>query len=234
MAYEEDMKKTVAALYECASLGLHFMRGTFHLMYGVWKIRHIQHPLVSIFGSSRIKKPSEYLVQAQICARLLNDYGISVLTGGGGGIMEAAASGSPQTAVGIGVRGLRDQQKRETVSYFIEMDYFWSRKWLLLDYSVGFIIFPGGFGTMDELSELLNLMQTKKLRLAPVVLISIQFWRHYKAWLDEARGMDLISQEVIAIITITDDLNHAVSIIDKHCQLTHSTKTIVRQEDSAS
>jgi uncharacterized protein (TIGR00730 family) len=228
------MKKIVAAFFECVSLGFHFIRGTFHLMYGVWKIRHVQNPLVSIFGSSRLKEPSNYLVDAQECARLLNECGISVLTGGGGGIMEAAATGAPHTAVGIGIRGLRDHKKREAVSYFIEMDYFWSRKWLLLDYSRGFIIFPGGFGTMDELSELLNLIQTKKLRHSPIVLIGSVFWRHYKAWLDEALAMDLISQHVAEIIVITDDLSLAVSLISKHCQLSGPGKTLQRQEDLSS
>jgi len=229
------MKKTLAALYECASLGLHFLRGTFNVMYGVWKIRHVQQPLVSIFGSNRLTAPNDFLIQAQTCAQRLNQEGISVLTGGGNGIMEAVATGAPKTTMGIGVRGLHDWKKNtEKKNYFIEMDYFWSRKWILLNYSMGFIIFPGGFGTLDELFELLNLMQEKKLKKSPIICIGTQFWRHYKAWLDEALVMGLISKKIITTMTFTDDLEEAVAIISKHCQAMHVTKTIERQKGSAS
>lgn len=211
------MNRAMTVIFEGLILTGRLIRGTWHLLYGIWKIRKLERPLVSIFGSHILREPSTYLQEAHECARLLNERGISVLTGGGHGIMEAAERGAPETAFGIGVRGLHERPKK-SVSYFIEMDYFWSRKWLLLDYSKGFIVFPGGFGTMDELSELLNLMHVKKLERSPVILIGVQFWHPYKQWLDEALEQKLISKHIVSMITITDDLIHAVSLIEAHCK----------------
>jgi len=149
-----------------------------------------------------------------------------VLTGGGPGIMEAANCGAmpkdkpvkPATTMGIGIKGmLHEEGINVCAGEYIALDYFFSRKWLLINYSIGFIVFPGGFGTFDELSDLLNLLQTGKRFSAPVILIGVEFWRPYVELLNNARKLVVLSPDNEPRIIVTDDLEHAVKVVTEHC-----------------
>src|SRR6266478_3083950 len=140
-------------------LGWRFLRVFFQIIYGAWRVSKLPHPIVSIFGSGKIAQTDKYAREANEIATLLSETGISVLTGGGPGIMEAANCGIFKSkrqktirSIGIRVRGL-DEPRSMCVEENFELDYFFARKWILTQYSSGFIVFPGGFGTLDELSE---------------------------------------------------------------------------------
>lgn len=209
------------------TLAFHFFKATLQMVYAAWKISDLPQPLVSIFGGSRLKKDSPYVVQAHLIAKMLVDRNISVLTGGGPGIMEAASCGAAHEkkegqnrTMGIGVVGLRGEEGFNPCvkDSGIMIDYFFARKYLLISYSFGFIVFPGGYGTMDELSELLTLMQTGKIAEAPVILIGSKYWQHYLAWVEVAREHGLLVRREVSLITVTDDLEYAVTILAAHCE----------------
>lgn len=196
------------------------------IIRGLYSILDLSRPCVSIFGGSRLKQDSIPAKQAYEISAKLVSHGISVLTGGGPGIMEASNCGALSAAkdhgvvtMGIGIRGLiHDQPFNKCAGKKIEFDYFFSRKWLLIHYSVGYIIFPGGLGTMDELSDLLSQMQTGKIPFAPVVLIDKDYWKSYEAWVNLARENHLLSGRYEPHITVTDDIDEAVTILVGHCR----------------
>lgn len=195
------------------------------MIYGVWRISKIQQPIVTIFGGARFPAGDFYFKQAHQVAQQLINENISVLTGGGPGIMQAAScdildnATGKGTIMGIGVRDLRDEPNRCAQEYF-ELDYFFARKWLLITYSRAFVIFPGGYGTLDELFELLTLMQTKKFAPAPVVLIGTEYWHGFMEWFKkEAVKHGLISANELDMFTITDDLHKAYCIARDSCNL---------------
>ncbi len=150
---------------------------------------------------------------------------ISVLTGGGGGIMEAAncgvfysETGGKGRTMGIGVRDLVEEGPNHCVHEYFELEYFFARKWLLTHYSIAFVIFPGGFGTIDELSEVLTLIQTNKLKRVPIVLIGKEFWDPFMNWvINEALKHGTVSQKDVDLLIVTDDLDQAFSIIANAC-----------------
>jgi len=188
------------------------IRVIFQLTYGVWRISKLSRPRVSIFGSSQIKQNIYSARQAHQIGRWLIEADVSVLTGGGPGIMEAANCGAfPSGAkkgvksIGIGVQGLEQQKNPCTEEYF-EVTYFWARKWLLTNYSDGFIVFPGGFGTIDELFDVLTLIQTGKIKKVPIVLIDREFWKPFMAWVTgKALEHGMIEAEHVKLFSVTDD-----------------------------
>lgn len=202
----------------------HFVRGVSQLLLGVWRVTKLPEPRVSIFGGSRAGTTSEYVQQAHEFAELLAQHDISVLTGGGPGIMEAANCGIMHVrtkelrTMGIGLSGLRHEKGINPCSQTnIVMDHLWARKWLLIDYSQAYVVFPGGFGTMDELMELLTLIQIERLPRAPIVLIHTAYWHSLLAWIQLAQKEGMISAEHAQLITATDDQDYALSVIQRHC-----------------
>ena len=120
--------------------------------------------------------------------------------------------------MGIGVRDLIEEGPNHCVHEYFELDYFFARKWLLTRYSVAFVIFPGGFGTIDELAEVLTLIQTKKLKRVPIVLIGKEFWDPFMNWvINEALKHGTVSQKDVDLLIVTDDLDQAFSIIANEC-----------------
>ena len=195
----------------------------FNVLYGIFKISKLEHAPVTIFGGARLKPDSIYMKQATELAHKLSDGGIPVLTGGGPGIMEAASCGATQTdrsvitAIGITVSGLSENEPSSPcLPDVIVMDNYGARKWLLIHYSIGFAVFPGGFGTLDELTELLTLIQTKLRDKAPIVLIGKDYWQPIMDWINEsALPLDLIAKEDVDLFTITDDIDQAYRILKK-------------------
>lgn len=199
----------------------------FQLMYGIWKINHLTSPIVSIFGGSRLQVTSRFAYQAHDLAALLVRHDISVITGGGPGIMQAANCGAfhAQTkktqarSIGITVKGLEKEAVNVCAQEKFVVDYFFVRKWLLINYAVAFAIFPGGFGTIDELGDVVTLIQTNQLEKAPIVLIGRDYWGPFMQWLQEcALKEGLVAQKDLDLIQITDDIDEAFEILKLHCE----------------
>jgi len=208
----------------------------FKLLRGMWKLTKLPQPAVTIFGSARMPFESEDGERACAIAKKLTLGGFSIITGGGPGIMGAANRGAFEAAtelriahkegpkkhlpsLGIGLTRLNREQSNPYVHDYIVMEHFFARKWLLIRYSVGFVVFPGGFGTMDELYELLTLIQTERMPKYPIVLVGTEYWKpHHKIIHEQMLTKGLISESDDAIIDlITDDIEEAYRVIVEGC-----------------
>ena len=177
-------------------------------------------PCVSIFGSARMKPDALYYKVASNIAGLLTEEGFGVITGGGPGIMEAGNRGASK-AGGISVGLNIDLPFEQSHNKYIDHDknlkyrYFFVRKVMLVKYAQAFIVLPGGFGTMDEMFEVLTLIQTKKILRVPVVLVGTKFWSGLKDWikLTMLEQMGTINEEDLDLFSITDDPKEVVRII---------------------
>jgi uncharacterized protein (TIGR00730 family) len=201
------------------------MRMNLQLLRGIWKVSGIPLPIVSIFGGSHLNLSDKYAQQAHTIAEKLVARNISVMTGGGPGIMEAASCGAIAfgkagvTSLGIGVTELNENSNPCVQEYF-EVKDFASRKWLLTRYAIGFVVFPGGFGTLDELAEILTLMQTHKLPRVPIVLIGKEYWHFFMHWLTkEALPHGVVTAEHLKLFSVTDNLDEAVNVICSSCTI---------------
>lgn len=187
----------------------------FRIVRGMWKIEKLAPPRVTIFGGAKVLKDSVHAQQAHMLGRMLIERGFSVITGGGPGIMEAANCGAYNKdtvrthSIGIPVEGVNNEKINQCVDTVIPTTHFFIRKWLLMRSAVAFAIFPGGFGTLDELAEVLTLMQTNKLKRFPVVLIDRAYWKHLIEWAHNAAEQGLIAKEDIALLRVTDDIQEA-------------------------
>jgi uncharacterized protein (TIGR00730 family) len=210
------------------SIYKNLIKTMFQLMRGIWRIGHLQGPIVSIFGGSRLQMKSPYAETAHDLASLLIQHDISVITGGGPGIMEAANCGATHAetekttarSIGITVKGLEQEAFNMCAQEKIIVDYFFVRKWLMIEYSVAFAFFPGGFGTLDEFGEVVTLMQTKKLAGVPVVLIGKSFWGPYMQWLhDYPLKEGLIVKKDLDLIKVVDNVDEALQLLKEHCDI---------------
>jgi len=172
---------------------------------------------VSIFGSARTPPDSPHYAAAQETAALLVNAGYAVITGGGPGIMEAANRGAYEAkgvSIGCNIELPFEQGANKYQTRSLTFNYFFVRKTMFVKYSTAFIIFPGGFGTFDELFEALTLIQTRKVRNFPVVLVGKQFWGGMIDWL---RGAVLteknISEDDLVLLHLTDSPTEAVEIV---------------------
>lgn len=175
-------------------------------------------PSVTIFGSARTPPGDPYYQAAVECAAKLTRKGFTVITGGGPGIMEAANKGAHEaggTSVGLNISLPMEQVPNPFQNVELDFRYFFIRKVMFMKYARGFVIFPGGFGTMDEFFEALTLIQTLKVIPFPVVLIGSEFWRGLLDWL--ASTMDqkyhTISPEDFNLFHLTDSIDEAVQIV---------------------
>jgi len=143
-------------------------------------------PAVSIFGSARLTEESFYYQEAFKVARLLSEAGFSIITGGGPGIMEAANKGAKigkGKSIGLNIELPHEQQPNKYQDISLNFRYFFVRKLMFIKYSIGFVIFPGGYGTFDELFEALTLVQTGKIISFPIVLYGSEYWQGLLEWL---------------------------------------------------
>ncbi len=177
-------------------------------------------PAVAVFGSARIRRTDPAYAAGVEVGRLLAQAGYAVITGGGPGAMEAANKGAFEaggTSVGLGIELPFETGLNPYVDLGINFRYFFARKTMFLKYSQGFIVLPGGFGTLDELFEALTLAQTQKVTQFPVVLIGTSYWRGLIDWLGGgplAEGM--IGPRDIDRLTLTDDPAEAVKVIQTY------------------
>lgn len=174
-------------------------------------------PAVTIFGSARTKPEEEDYKAARELARLLGEAGFSIITGGGPGIMEAGNLGGQDAGVrsiGLNIELPFEQHVNPGVSESIEFHYFFTRKTMFLKYATAFVIFPGGFGTMDEFFESLTLIQTGKMRNFPVVLFDKDYWGGLVDWLrDKMLGEGRISEDDMDLFLTTSDTKEACEFI---------------------
>lgn len=177
-------------------------------------------PAVSVFGSSRTRPGAPYYRLAEDVARVLVEHGYGVITGGGPGIMEAANKGCSEAggdSVGLNIVIPHEQVPNPYIDNdkLVNFDFFFVRKVMFSKYAQGFIVLPGGFGTMDELFEALTLIQTGKATRFPVVLLGSAFWSGLVDWIkDQVLGQGNISAEDLDLFHVVDDPTEAVRIID--------------------
>jgi len=176
---------------------------------------------VSIFGSARSHEADPMYKAARETARLLSTAGFEIITGGGPGIMEAANRGAHDAggvSVGCNIELPFEQLPNKYLTKSLSFKYFFVRKTMFIKYSNAYIIFPGGFGTMDEFFEALTLIQTRKIRNFPVVLFGSQYWRGLLAWLTSTMLHEkMINPEDLGLIHLTDSPKDGVDFIIKTC-----------------
>lgn len=178
-------------------------------------------PCVSIFGSARTKPDDKYYQLAENIAKNLSDNGYGVITGGGPGIMEAANKGAYDaggTSVGLNIELPFEQHDNPYIDSdkSIDFDYFFVRKVMFVKYSQGFIVMPGGFGTLDELFEAITLIQTKKIGRFPIVLVGSSFWGGLLDWIKNtllAEGN--ISESDLKLFRVVDTADEAIEHLNK-------------------
>ena len=175
---------------------------------------------VSIFGSSRIKSDDPYYQKAELLARLLAEKGFAVITGGGPGVMEAANKGAAAAggqSVGMNIRLPFEQKPNPYANITIDYKYFFTRKVMFVKYAMAYVVLPGGFGTMDELFEALTLIQTKRIKSFPVILMGSEYWKGLFDWLRKTMLHDnKISPADLELFQIIDDPAEAVKHIQKY------------------
>ncbi len=178
------------------------------------------HNAVSIFGSARVEPEDEYYQKAEKLGFLLAENGFNVITGGGPGIMEAANKGATAgggKSVGMNIRLPFEQKPNPYANIHVDYKYFFIRKVMFVKYAVAYIILPGGFGTMDELFEALTLIQTRRIKSFPVILMGSEYWQGLVNWLKKimlAEGKIIPAD--LNLIQIIDDPEEAVNHIKKY------------------
>ena len=188
---------------------------------GFEKMRQIG-PCVSIFGSVRTKPDNKYYQLAEKIAHTIVDHGYGVITGGGPGIMEAGNKGAHLgggTSVGLNIELPFEQHDNPYIDHdkSINFDYFFVRKVMFVKYSQGFVVMPGGFGTLDELFEAITLIQTKKIDKFPIILVGTEFWSGLMDWI-KATLLDKfgnISAHDLDLIHIVDNETEVLDILDQ-------------------
>lgn len=180
-------------------------------------------PTATIFGGKNVRKDSELAQQVYQLSRLLVKHNISVLTGGGPGVMLAANCGAASIehkkkrtmTLGIGVNGV-DAPFVNECAKVVKVPYFFIRQWLLVRYSQAFIIFPGGVGTVDELFETLNLMKLNKIPTLPIILIDKNYWQPLVDWYyKKGLPQEFIPEHAKDLFVLVDDINQAFEIVKK-------------------
>ncbi|HET8527436.1 MAG TPA: TIGR00730 family Rossman fold protein [Gaiellaceae bacterium] len=181
---------------------------------GFEKVEQIDRPAVSIFGSARVREGAAPYDDARGTARLFAEAGWAVVTGGGPGVMEAANRGCKEgggLSVGFNIELPHEQHVNPYLDVAMTFRHFYARKTMFVKAAEGFVVFPGGFGTADELFESLTLIQTGTVRHFPVVLFGSGFWNPLLAWIrDQALPLQMVSPEDIELLHVTDDADEAV------------------------
>jgi len=174
-------------------------------------------PAVTIFGSARIKESDPYYEKARKLGGLLVRGNLCVITGAGGGIMEAANRGAHEAggiSVGLNIELPTEQIPNRYINKLISFRYFFVRKVMFTKYTHAFIAFPGGFGTLDEVFEMLTLIQTHKIESFPVILIGSEYWNNLYDWMNkDLIDTGRISLEDARLFTIEDSLESVINII---------------------
>ena len=177
------------------------------------------HPAVSIFGSTRTRPGDEVYQRAEQIGKLLAENGFAVITGGGPGVMEAANKGAFSAggkSIGLNIELPLEQKPNPYTNITLNFRYFFVRKVMFVKYAVAYIILPGGFGTMDELLESITLIQTKKIRPFPVILVGSNYWKGFLEWIKEVVLKEgKISSADLDIFQLIDDPQEVIKAIKR-------------------
>ena len=177
------------------------------------------HPAVSIFGSTRVRPGDAVYQKAEHIGKLLAENGFAVITGGGPGVMEAANKGAFSAggkSIGLNIELPLEQKPNPYTNITLNFRYFFVRKVMFVKYAVAYIILPGGFGTLDELLESITLIQTKKIRPFPVILVGSDYWKGFLNWMKEVVLKDeKISLADLEILQLIDEPGEIIKTIKK-------------------
>jgi uncharacterized protein (TIGR00730 family) len=201
-----------------------------------WRVLRIQSELVdgtdkllklgaavTVFGGARLDASNRYYREAQLLGKLLGEESIPVITGGGPGIMEGANRGcyaTPTPSIGLNIDLPFEQTPNPYQDIALDFRYFFVRKYLFVKHAVGFVIFPGGFGTLDELFEALILVQTLKVKPFPIILVGRPFWQGLVEWMqDRMVAEGCLSAAELNLFELVGDANEAAQVILKHIRV---------------
>jgi uncharacterized protein (TIGR00730 family) len=198
-------------------------------LMGFEVVDRIDRPAVSIFGSARVREGSFAYDEARKTARLFGESGWAVVTGGGPGVMEAANRGCQECggmSIGFNIQLPHEQGSNPYLDVGVTFHHFYVRKTMFVKAAEGFVVFPGGFGTADELFEALTLIQTGKVEHFPVVLFGSHYWSPLLDWIrDRALPEGTVSPEDLDLLVVTDDPEEAVRrVLDRYAQ--HAASTV--------
>ena len=169
-------------------------------------------PAITIFGSARVKEDNQYYKKAVKISKKLSQKGYAIITGGGPGIMEAGNRGA-DVSIGLNIKLPHEQKTNPYVKKKLEFNYFFTRKVTFLKYSAGVIIMPGGFGTLDELSEVLTLIQTKKMSKIPIVFYGKEFFEPLLKFIKNMIKEKMVDENDINLFLLSDDIDEIVEYI---------------------
>jgi len=217
-----DMEDKVGYEYEINTLAKEESWRMFRIMgelvEGFDKLSGIE-PAISVYGSARIEPGDELYKLTETIAYRLGQMGFSIITGGGPGVMEAANKGALEagaTSVGVNIELPMEQKLNSYTTKSLTFTHFFVRKIMLVKYATAFIIIPGGLGTLDELTEVLTLIQTEKIRPFPVILFKSEYWKGFLDWLrDSALAQGYISEEDFELLRICDDPDTVVQAVQQ-------------------
>jgi uncharacterized protein (TIGR00730 family) len=174
-------------------------------------------PAVSLFGSARVPEGDPQYELARATARRLGEAGLAVVTGGGPGLMEASNRGAREAGVrSVGLRIVLpfEQGVNAYVDLPLHFDYFFTRKLMFVRYASGFVVFPGGFGTLDELFDAVTLIQTRRVRSFPLVLVGSDYWRGLLEWMRERlAGEGKAAPEDVELLQVSDDPDEVAELV---------------------
>ena len=195
-----------------------FIISGWQAMRGLYVLSKLPYPMVTIFGGTHAPLDENHAKQAAQLAALCARNNISVITGGGPGIMQAANCAAKGKTLGIGLYGV-DDDFNNPCTQVIKVNHFYVRRWLLIQYSLGFVIFPGGIGTMNELFDLLNDRKHNKVLAMPIVLVDVAYWSPLIMWFKEsALKQGYVDPDYLKLFVVTDDVQEAFNIMQKGWQ----------------
>ncbi len=195
----------------------HVARIADEFLEGFVAVERIGRPAVSVFGSARVHEGHPAYDQARDVGKRLAEAGFAVVTGGGPGVMEAANRGAREgggLSVGFNIELPHEQHSNPYIDIGLTFNHFYARKTMFVKAAEGFVIFPGGFGTLDELFESLTLIQTGKVLHFPVVLFGSDYWAEMIDWLrEELLAGGMIAPHDVDLLHVTDDTGEAVGVV---------------------
>jgi len=206
-------------------------------LQGFKAVERIDRPAVSLFGSARVHEGHPAYEEAREVGRLFAKAGFAVVTGGGPGVMEAANRGAKEgggLSVGFNIELPHEQHENPYLDIELTFNHFYARKTMFVKAAEGFVIFPGGFGTLDELFESLTLIQTGKVLHFPVVLFDTDYWQGLLGWLRERPlAAAMVSPEDVELLYLTDAPDEAVSrVVDAYAQRSQRTPAEPQKADA--
>lgn len=205
------------SIFEAMRMLMIGIKGAFLTSYGVLRLRKLKQPIITVFGGSGAYEDGKYAIMARAFGRKCAENNMSIITGGGPGIMEAANCGAhgvsgANNTLGIGVKGVDDDFYNHCAP-IVTVDDFFSRKWLLTRYSQAFVWFPGGIGTLDEFTEVSNQIKLKKMDKVPIILFGISYWKSFVEWYQHAFDYDFIELAPQNAFIVVDNIDDAIAVI---------------------